>query len=152
MSLKVCFQLWFISKHHPSPFPLPLCQLWTWPGWPRYLSPPGWILPWFTVSKTGHETDGQILAGSHRNCFMLWDMSSNVQGPLLGMGQLPNTARLSPWSISSTGAMSPRNRAAPKSEDEACDIGKKVQSVTSVGMRYLHCWFWVFYLPIAAGA
>lgn len=100
MSLKVCFLLWYISKHRPSPVFLPLCQLWTWPGWPGYLSPPGWILPWFRASKTGHETDGQILAVSHTNCITLWDTSSNVQGPVLMMGQLPKVARLSLWSIS----------------------------------------------------
>lgn len=100
MSLKVYFLLWYISKHHCSSAFSPLCQLWTWPGWPGYLSPPGWILPWIRVSKTGHETDRQILAGSHTNCIMLWDMSSNIQGPVLMMGQLPNTARLSLWSLS----------------------------------------------------
>lgn len=138
MSLKGCFQLWFIRKCHPSPLPSPPCQLWTWPGWPRYLSPPGWILPWFTVFKTGHETDGQILAGSHRNCFMLWDMSSDVQGPLLVMGMLPNTDRFSQWPIShhlSLGAGQLPNLWM-----------KHVTSVMSVEMRYLHGCLWIFHL------
>lgn len=140
MSLKGCFQLWFISKCHPSPLPSPPCRLWTWPGWPRYLSPPGWILPWFTVFKTRHEADGQILAASHRNCFMLWDMSSDVQGPLLVMDMLPNTVRLPWWPIG--------HHLSLGTEQFPNLWMKHVTSVMSVEMRHLHGCLWIFHLQL----
>lgn len=140
MSLKCCFQLSFICKYHPSRLPSPPCQLWTWPGWPRYLSLPGWILPWFTVFKTGHETDGQILTGSDRNCFMLWDMSSDVQAPLLVMGILPNTVRLYRWPISHHLSLG---------TGQLPNVWMKhLTSVTSVEMRYSHDYLWIFHLQL----
>lgn len=55
---------------------------------------------------------------------MVWDMSRDVAGPLLVMGQLPDTT--SPYDPSATTrATSPRYRAAPRFEDEDCGIREK---------------------------